>query len=100
MVNLLFLSRTEAVAADYAEKTYQYLKANLLKKGLHSEVEIFPAHPALLKKIDGNYRFQVLMKVQSDGYEAVKGWVDKLQTRFVSISDCKINLDLNAKNIL
>ncbi|MBS7527429.1 primosomal protein N' [Fusibacter paucivorans] len=100
MVNLLFLSRSEATAEDYAEKTFQYLKANLFKKDLHSMVEIFPAHPALLKKIDGNYRFQVLMKVQSEGYEAVKGWVDKLQTRFVSISDCKINIDLNAKNIL
>jgi primosomal protein N' (replication factor Y) len=100
MVNLLFLSRAEATAEDYAEKAYQYLETNLLKKGLQSLVEIYPAHPALLKKIDGYYRFQVLMKVQESSYGFVKGWVQKLQTRFVRIDDCKINIDLNAKNIL
>ena len=100
MVNILFLSKEESKANDYANKAFQYLHDNLLKKGLQSKVEIYPAHPALLKKIDGFYRYQVLLKVDHEVFDVVKRWVEKLQTRFVSIEHCKINIDLNARNIL
>lgn len=100
MVNLIFSSKEQAVAKDYAAKAHDYLKDNLLKKGLQSKVELYPAHPALLKRIDGMYRFQVLLKVDHAYFDIIKRWVDKLQTRFVQIDQCKINIDLNAKNIL
>jgi len=100
LVNLVFTSRTEKTASDYAEKSYQYLYRNLLKKDLQKEMELYAVHPALLKKIDGEYRYQVLIKCDAEHIAYLRYLIDKLQTRFITISDCKINIDLNARNIL
>jgi len=100
LVNLVFTSRDEKVANNYAEMSYQYLKRNLLKKDLQKEMEMYAVHAALLKKIDGEYRYQVLIKCHAEHVDYLRYLIEKLQTRFITIKDCKINIDLNARNIL
>lgn len=100
MVNLVFLSADETCCNHYAKQSEKFLSQRLLKKGLQSKVELYPAHPALLKKVDGVFRYQILMKVDPMVHESVKMWVKQLEDKFISLEGCKISVDLDAQYIL
>lgn len=100
MVNLVFTSSKSDEAAIYAGKSYEFISKKMLKKGLQNDVEIYPANPALLKKIDNVYRWQIIIKIKpvymTDLREVLKG----LEEHFETVKTCKINIDLDAVNIL
>jgi primosomal protein N' (replication factor Y) (superfamily II helicase) len=100
MVNLIFTAKTSDEAGRYAQKSYLYLTSKLLKKGLQNELEIFHANPALLKKIDNVYRWQVIIKAKPSAYEALKLSLKTLEEKFLEVKTCKISIDLDASNIL
>ncbi|MBM7560534.1 replication restart helicase PriA [Fusibacter tunisiensis] len=100
IVNLLFSSKEETLAESFAKKSRTYLNQRILKNRLQNEIEIFDANPALLKKIDGNYRWQVLIKVNPAHMDFVRQYVKNLEKRLSKESKCKLNVDLNASNIL
>lgn len=100
MVNLIFTAKTSDEAGRYAQKSYLYLTSKLLKKGLQNELEIFHANPALLKKIDNVYRWQVIIKAKSDVFDTLKVVLKELEDKFLEVKTCKISMDLDASNIL
>ncbi|MDW7662132.1 MAG: primosomal protein N' [Bacillota bacterium] len=100
IINLLFSSKEEEVCKSYAEKSQSYLRNRLLKNGLQNSVDLYDANPALLKKIDGMYRWQVLIKCKPEHQELIKQYVKNLDTRFAQVDNCKLAIDLNATNIL
>jgi len=100
MVNLVFTSELEATAHHYAEVSHQYLKSRLFKKGLQNTIEIYDVNPALLKKIENKFRWQIIIKCPESQMLSLKFYIKKLQSRFSDIKDCKIIIDLNARNIL
>jgi primosomal protein N' (replication factor Y) len=100
IINLLFSSKDEDVCKSYAEKSHSYLRNRLLKNGLQNEVDLYDANPALLKKIDGQYRWQILLKCKPEHRDLIKQYVKNLDTRFTSVDNCKLAIDLNATNIL
>lgn len=100
IINLLFSSKDLDVCKSYAEKSHSYLQNRLLKNGLQNEVDLYDANPALLKKIDGQYRWQVLIKCRPEHQDLIKQYVKNLDTRFTQVDNCKLAIDLNATNIL
>ena len=100
MINLMFSSLHHEDAETYAQKSHAYLMDKLLKKGLQKDIELYPANPALLKKIDNSYRWQVVLKVKPEKIETVKHLLQKLEEHFESIKTCKIAIDLDANTIL
>jgi primosomal protein N' (replication factor Y) len=100
MVNLIFTAKTSDEAGRYAQKSYLYLTSKLLKKGLQNELEIFHANPALLKKIDNVYRWQVIIKAKPAAFDALKIALKTLEEKFLEVKTCKISMDLDASNIL
>lgn len=100
IINLLFSSKDDAVAQAYAVKSRAYLYNRILKNGLQNEIELFDANPALLKKIDGQYRWQVLLKTKPEHLSFLMQYIKNLEIRFVQEDKCKLNVDLNAVNIL
>lgn len=100
MVNYLFTSKDESTAQQYAIRSEQFIRKSLLKIHLQNEVEIYPANMALLKKIDNQYRYQILLKVPLKHIDAVRGISRKLDEKFIEVKECQISIDLNAINIL
>lgn len=100
LVNLIFTSKEEAEAHRYAEMSHNYLKSRIFKKGLQNYIEIYDANPALLKKIDGQFRWQVLLKCRPDQMEKLKKWLKGLSDRFSTIQECQLSMDLDATNVL
>lgn len=100
IVNLLFSSKDDAVAQTYAIKSRTYLNNRILKNGLQNEIELYDANPALLKKIDGQYRWQVLIKTKPEHMPFLRQYIKNLEIRFSQEDKCKLNVDLNAVNIL
>ena len=100
MINLIFTSQKYEVAGEYASKSFKYISNNILKKGLQNRVEVYPANPALLKKLDNVYRWQIIIKTKPEGYEVVRDLIRMLDERFSEIKDCKIHIDLDASNVL
>lgn len=100
MVNLIFTAKTSDEAGRYAQKSYLFLTSKLLKKGLQNELEIFHANPALLKKIDNVYRWQVILKAKPSVYDYLKETLKTLEDKFADVKTCKISIDLDASNIL
>ena len=87
-------------AATYANKSYAFISKKMLKKGLQNGVEIYPANPALLKKIDNVYRWQIIIKSKPEVYSEIKAVLKLLEDAFIEVKECKINIDLDATNIL
>ncbi len=100
MINLVFTSPRSEEAASYAQKSYDFLYKKMLKKDLQKEVEIYPANPALLKKIDNVYRWQIIIKSKPSSYSEIKTLLKRLEDAFADVKGCKINIDLDATNIL
>lgn len=100
MINLIFTSVDEQTARNFAQKSEAYIKDRILKKDLQSMIEVYGANPALLKKVDGQYRWQILLKIDPIAYDEVKNWLRKLDLRFHTIDKCRMNIDLDAINIL
>lgn len=100
LVNYLFTSKDEAKAQHYSARSEQFIRKSLLKVHLQNEVEIYPANMALLKKIDNQYRYQILLKVPPKHIDAVRDLSRKLDEKFVEVKECQISIDLNAINIL
>lgn len=100
MINLVFTSARSEEAATYAHKSYDFISKKMLKKDLQNGVEIYPANPALLKKIDNVYRWQIIIKSKPEVYSEIKSVLKILEDAFVDVKGCKINIDLDATNIL
>lgn len=100
MINLVFTSARTEEAASYAQKSYDFISKKMLKKDLQNGVEIYPANPALLKKIDNVYRWQIIIKSKPEVYSDIKAVLKILEEAFVDVKGCKINIDLDATNIL
>lgn len=100
LINLVFSAAKETDVSLYAEKSFQFLQRKLLKKGLQNDVELYPAHPALLKKIDNAYRWQIIIKCKPEHLEEIKVDLKVLDERFANLKECKFNMDLDAVNIL
>lgn len=100
LINLVFTAQTSEVAGKYAQKSFDFLRNNLLKKDLQNLVEIYPANPALLKKLDNQYRWQIIIKCKPEAYEPLKDLIRDLESKFTEIKTCKINIDLDATNVL
>jgi len=100
MINLVFTSARSEEAGIYAKKSYDFVSKKMLKKGLQNAVEVYPANPALLKKIDNVYRWQIIIKSKPEVYNLVKLILKQLEDVFVDVKGCKLNIDLDATNIL
>lgn len=100
MINLIFSATHHEDAETYAKKSHAYVMDKLLKKGLQNDIELYPANPALLKKIDNAYRWQVVLKVKPEKMEIIKQILEKLEGHFESVKQCKISIDLDANTIL
>ena len=100
LVNLVFSGSKSEEVSLYAEKSFQFLQRKMLKKDLQNDVEIYPAHPALLKKIDNAYRWQIIIKCKPESFDVLKEALKILDERFSSLKECKFNMDLDAVNIL
>jgi len=100
MINLVFTSSRSDEAAIYAGKSFDFITKKLLKKGLQNDVEVYPANPALLKKVDNVYRWQIIIKVKPDYIHEIREILKSLEERFEAVKTCKINIDLDATNIL
>lgn len=100
LVNIVLSSSKAETSADFAKKSFQYLKHQILKKDLQNKVEIYPPNAASLKKLDGLYRWQILMKCDVAAIDDLRLYIRKLQERFDTAEDCQINIDLNARNVL
>ncbi|OJV64740.1 MAG: primosomal protein N' [Clostridiales bacterium 38-18] len=100
LVNLLFSSGQSQTASEYAERSHLYLKKKILKKGLQNNIELYPANPALLKKIDNTYRWQVIIKVKPEALSEIKEILKDLETHFYDVKTCKLSMDLDATHIL
>lgn len=100
LINLLFTSSQSQVAGEFAERSHLYLKKKILKKGLQNDIELYPANPALLKKIDNTYRWQVIIKVKPEILPEIKEILKDLETHFYDVKTCKLSMDLDATHIL
>ncbi len=100
LVNLLVVSKSEKRAMQYAQKSYTFLYKNFLKKDLQNKLEIYPASPALLKKIDGQYRWQILIKCPPELLNKIIRYFKILEDEFIKIDACSLQIDLDARNIL
>lgn len=100
MISLMFTSQNQGEAADYAKKSHAFLERKLFKKGLQNQVDLYPANPALLKKIDNRFRWQVVIKVKPEALKEIREEIRILEARFDEIKGCKITVDFDAANIL
>jgi len=100
MINLVFTSARSEEAGSYAHKSFDFISKKMLKKGLQNGVEIYPANPALLKKIDNVYRWQIIIKSKPEVYSDIKTVLKLLEDAFADVKGCKINIDLDATYIL
>lgn len=100
LISLMFTSLNVVDASTYAKKSYDFLSKKLFKKGLQNKVDLYPANPALLKKIDNKYRWQVIIKVTPDSLIEVKKELKILESHFEELKACKIAIDFDAANIL
>lgn len=100
MISLMFTSQSQEEAASYAKKSYDYLYRKMLKKGLQNQVDLYPANPALLKKIDNRFRWQIVIKVKPEALSDIKADIRVLESRFDDVKGCKIAVDFDASNIL
>lgn len=100
LINLLITSKTENTAMQYAQKAHTFLIKNFLKKDLQNRIELYPASPALLKKIDGLYRWQILIKCPPDLLNLITRYFKILEEEFTKIEACGLQIDLDARNIL
>lgn len=100
LVSLVITSGKSEEAENYAMRSERFIKAKLLKKGLQNAVEIYPANPALLKKIDNQYRWQIIIKANPSDMADVREIIKALELHFQEVKGCKIQVDLNATNIL
>ncbi len=100
LINLLISSKYDEEAKKYAEKAHVFLKRNFLKKDLQNKIELYPASPALLKKIDGQYRWQILIKCPPELLINITRYFKILEDEFRKIGACRIQIDLDARNIL
>lgn len=100
LVNLVFTSKEENIAKNYAGRSEAFLRKNLFKYHLQNEIEVYPATMALLKKIDNQYRYQLLLKVPPAHMGVLRPVLKQLEEKFLSVSECQISMDLEAVNIL
>lgn len=100
VVHIVFLSTDALIAKDFAEKSYKYLSNRMFKNGLQNDVEIFRPNPALLSKIDGEHRWQILIKVRPEAHERLKPFLKALDDRFLKEKKCRLSIDLDAVHIL
>ena len=100
LINLVFSSSKAEDVENYAKRSHVYLSKKLLKKGLQNDIELYPANPALLKKIDNVYRWQILIKVKPESVNDIKSALKSLEEHFAGVRNCKISMDLDATNIL
>lgn len=100
LVNLLFTSKEEHLAKNYALRSEAFLRKNLFKYHLQNEIEVYPATMALLKKIDNQYRYQLLLKAPPVHMGLLRPIFKQLEEKFLSVSECQISMDLEAINIL
>lgn len=100
LINLVFTSSKAEEAEAYAKRSHIYLNKKLLKKDLQNDIELYPANPALLKKIDNVYRWQILIKVKPERISETKSALKALEEHFFEVKGCKLSIDLDASNIL
>ncbi len=100
LINLVITSNKADEVENYAKRSHIYLSKKLLKKGLQNDIELYPANPALLKKIDNVYRWQILIKVKPEKINDIKSALKALEEHFADVKGCKISIDLDATNIL
>ncbi|MBF4691669.1 primosomal protein N' [Fusibacter ferrireducens] len=100
LINLLVISKSENTAMSYAQKAHTFLYKNFLKKDLQNKLELYPTSPALLKKIDGQYRWQILIKCPPELLNMIMRYFKILEDEFIKIDACSLQIDLDARNIL
>jgi primosomal protein N' (replication factor Y) len=100
LISIMVTSTSAEEAATYALKSHDFIARKMLKKGLQNQVDLYPANPALLKKIDNKYRWQVIIKVKPESLTDVKRELKILESHFESLKACKIAIDFDASNIL
>lgn len=99
VVNLIFSSEKEELAEKTAKRSELFLKKSLFKKGLQNRIEMYEAHEALLKKIDGQYRWQILLKVSPENQLEIRSLIKTLCKHVQSIEKCQISVDLDAVHV-
>ncbi|GAU78741.1 primosomal protein N' [Fusibacter sp. 3D3] len=100
LINLLIVSKSEQTAMQYAQKSHTFLDKNFFKKDLQNKLELYPASPALLKKIDGQYRWQILIKCPPELLSVITRYFKILEDEFIKVEACSLQIDLDARNIL
>lgn len=100
LVTLVFASRDESEASEYAHRAYRFLKRSMAKKNLQNMLDMFTPGPALLKKIEHAYRWQVVIKVHPEAMDAMKALIRNIDRRMDSVRTCTLSIDLEALNMI
>lgn len=94
---LTFSDEVETRALQSAMRTRNYLERSLEHKNLQNEVKIFQVLPASLKKMGGQYRYQLLLSSGSEVKQQLMELLARLEDKLNKTKLSSITIDIGAK---
>lgn len=94
IATLVFSDEDESKARESAYRAKRYLRKKMQMAGLDKNVKIFDEMPAVLRKLDRHFRYQVLVIAENDVFEAAMDVVRSIEARLNETTKSQITVVL------
>ncbi|SHJ95052.1 primosomal protein N' [Paramaledivibacter caminithermalis] len=78
IINVIILGKNEMAVIKSANRLFQKIQGTIIKDKSLNNVQLLGPNPAILGRIKGNYRWQILLKYQSVDHENIKSIINNI----------------------
>lgn len=97
LILMTFTDNVEARALQSAKRSSDYINKKLIKQNIQKNVKIMQVMPALIKRVDNNYRYQLLLIVDNSVFMRVSEFVSILESKLKKAKLSTITIDIGGK---